>query len=101
MIFDHPSTSPHSGSSNRRFGCGCIFSYPQVVLFGDFAVVLGENEKASAQIEEVLKNKMATDMSLIRSQYGSDGRRILIGSLWVLRVEGYPRNLFCGHQQAA
>jgi hypothetical protein len=47
-----------------------------VVLYGDFGVVLGENETASVEIADAIEKEMATNgVSITRSRCGSDGIR--------------------------
>jgi hypothetical protein len=51
-----------------------------VVLYGDFGVVLGENETASVEIADAIEKEMATNgVSITRSRCGSDGPRPLVG----------------------
>ena len=49
-----------------------------------------------------LDTKRPTEVSVDLTSYqnGDDGRRILIGSLWILRVDGYTDDLVCGYQRA-
>jgi hypothetical protein len=50
-----------------------------IVLYGDFGVVLGENETASVEIADAIEKEMATNgVSITRSRCGSDGHRTLI-----------------------
>jgi site-specific DNA recombinase len=47
-----------------------------IVLYGDFGVVLGENETASVEIADAIEKEMATNgVSITRSRCGSDGIR--------------------------
>lgn len=56
-----------------------------VVLHGDFGVVLGQTQKASAEIANALGEILTTSgVSLSRSQFGSDGSLIILDHRFVI-----------------
>ncbi len=59
-----------------------------VVIHGDFAVVLGENQTASGQIADAVREKLDNEgvANLVVRQCGADGVRSLAGHrIWVPR----------------